>query len=198
MHLDDEYIKEYQAIYKKEYGKDLSWEEASDQARRLLGLFEILFEQTKIDHVRQLKLKDSPKGFHIEGIGYSCAICGNSVSNDETWYDQDGISCLFCRDAKWKKIIPRSAYKDKESWYASWELENHFKVKWPTIRKFIRLGKLKPRIVPGKDGGAHFQFFMIKDNEGFLPPKPKIYSVPVEGQERTFTIKYEEVESPFK
>lgn len=42
--LSDEAIAEYQKIYKKQYGKDLTKEEAIAQGIRLLNLFKIIYK----------------------------------------------------------------------------------------------------------------------------------------------------------
>ena len=44
MKLTDDDIKEFQAIYKEEYGKEISKEEAYDSANKLIGLVKILLE----------------------------------------------------------------------------------------------------------------------------------------------------------
>lgn len=44
MKLTDDDIKEFQAIYKEEYGKEISNKEAYDSANKLIGLVKILLE----------------------------------------------------------------------------------------------------------------------------------------------------------
>jgi len=44
MKLTDDDIKEFQAIYKEEYGKEISNQEAYDSANKLIGLVKILLE----------------------------------------------------------------------------------------------------------------------------------------------------------
>lgn len=178
MELSDERIKEFQEIYKKEYGKELSWKEAAEGARSLLGLAQIAYDSYKTECLRKRKLKDNPKGFHLDdGKTYSCRICRESISNERTWWDEGGIKCLHCQKALDKKIIPKSVCKNDKSWYATWEFDYYFKIKTPTIQKFVRQGKLKSRIIPGINGGKHFELFLIKDNPGVLPEKPESYLV---------------------
>ena len=43
MEPSDKYIKEFQEIYKKEYGKELSWKEVADSTRNLLNLAQIVY-----------------------------------------------------------------------------------------------------------------------------------------------------------
>lgn len=178
MEPSEKCIKEFQEIYKKEYGKELSWKEAAEGARSLLGLAQIAYDSYREDCFRKRKLKDHPKGFHLDdGKTYSCLICRESISNERTWWDENGIKCLHCQKALDKKIIPKSVCKNDKSWYATWEFDYYFKIKTPTIQKFVRQGKLKSRIIPGINGGKHFELFLIKDNLGVLPEKPESYLV---------------------
>ena len=55
--ISPEAIKEFQEIYKKKYGKELTHEEAVEASRNLLGLFEILYNS----HIAELKLKEKLK-----------------------------------------------------------------------------------------------------------------------------------------
>ncbi|PJA87317.1 MAG: hypothetical protein CO141_00120 [Candidatus Moranbacteria bacterium CG_4_9_14_3_um_filter_42_9] len=193
MEISDEKIKEFQEIYKKEYGKELSWKEAAEGARSLLGLAQIAYDSYKEDCFRKRKLKDHPKGFHLDdGKTYSCRICRESISNEQTWWDEGGIKCLHCQKALDKKIIPKSVCKDDESWYATWEFDYYFKIKSPTVRKLVRQGKLKSRTVPNINGGEHFELFLIKDNIGVLPEKPESYLVKDE-QDRVH-VEYKDVD----
>jgi len=171
--LSNEAIKEFQEIYEKEYGKKLTWAEASDAAWRLHEFYRILFDVAKKEHFRKLKLKDNPKGFHMEGGKYSCCICGTYVEGKSSWYDKNGIKCLLCQKAVDKKIIPSKACKDKDGWYAMWELDHYFKIKTATAKKMIREGKLNARIVPTAEGNPYYYVFMIKDNIELFGPKKR-------------------------
>jgi hypothetical protein len=178
MEISDKRIKEFQEIFKKEYGKELSWEEASESARSLLGLAEIAYEQFRREHFLKEKLKDSPKGFHFDDGGiYTCPICRQHISNEQVWYDKNGLKCLHCQMALDKKIIPGSVCKRDGSWYSDWEFDYYFGIKTPTLRKFVRQGKIKSRIIPNLQGGKHIEIFLIKDNPGILPQKPESFLV---------------------
>ena len=194
MSLTDERIKEFQDIYEKKYGKKLSWEEATDAGNNLVGFVELIFKSYITDQKRKKKLEKYPKGFHIEGEGYSCCICNNTISNQETWYDKYGIKCLICQKAIEKRLIPVSVCKNKDSWYSTWEFDYYFGVKSPTIRKFVRQGKLKARTVPGENRKAYFEIFLIKDNLEVLPKKPE--SRLVEAGDGMMKVEYEKVIFP--
>lgn len=175
--LSSEAIKEFQEIYEKEYGKKLTWEEASDAARRLFEVYKILFDVAQKDHIRQLKLKESPKGFHMEDGQFSCCICGAYVGGESSWYDKNGIKCLLCQKAVERKLVPAKACKNKDSWYAMWELGYYFKIRPSTAKKMIREGKLKAKIVPTVEGNPHYYVFMIKDNIELFGSKKREHEV---------------------
>jgi len=171
MSLTREEIQEFKDLLEKKTGKEVSWEEATDGAYRLSRLAEILFDSYIEDQRRKKKLEEFPRGFHLEGVGYSCFICGDSISNEETWYDKYGIKCLICQKAIDKKIIPASAAKDRDSWYSKYDLESRFNINHHTLKKFIKQGILKPRIIPNSNGSQHVMIFLIKDNKDTLPSK---------------------------
>ncbi|MDD4290060.1 MAG: hypothetical protein PHH83_02160 [Patescibacteria group bacterium] len=169
--ITDEQITKFQEIYKKQYNKDISREEAYESAQNLLGLVELLYDQYIIDKKRKLRLEKEPKGFHLEGQGYTCHICGNSTSDEDTWYDKYGIKCMTCQRAIDKKIIPASVAKNEDSWYSKYDLESRFNIDRYAMSRFIKAGILKPRIIRNENGSPHAYLFLIKDNKDVLPPK---------------------------
>lgn len=169
--INEKAIKSFQEIYKKEYNKDLSYEEASEQAHNLIRFAESLMDMHIRDEKRKHRLKSEPKGFLLDGVGYSCFICGGSTRENEAWYDKYGIKCITCQKGIDKKQIPASMAKNKNAWYSMYDLESRFNLKSPTIRKWIRDGILKSRAIADEKGRTHVQIFLIKDNKGFLPPK---------------------------
>lgn len=177
MSLSEKAIKEYQAIYKKEFGKEISHADAADGGERLVRIFKLLFDGHVEEMKRQEKLKEFPKGYSLmDGKTYNCRICHQYISNEQLWYDKWGMKCLACQDAVNKKIIPGKACRDDKSWYASWELQSSFMMHATTVRKLVRNGVLKAREVP-KTG---FQVFLLKENADTLPPKEfvKYVSIP--------------------
>ena len=169
--LSEEKIQEFKDILEKEKAEDVSWEEATESAYNLLGLVEILYKQSIEEIGRKKKLEENPKGFHLEGEGYTCFICRNSISNKETWYDKYGIKCLVCQKAIDKKIIPATITKNEDNWYSKYDLESRFNIDRHALNRFIKQGILKPRIVPNSTGKPHVKIFLIKDNKDTLPPK---------------------------
>ncbi len=171
MQLSDKRIKEFKDIFEKESGKKMSWEEAAEGAYGLARFAELMFDSWVEDQRRKKKLEESPRGFHLEGIGYTCFICGSSISNEETWYDKYGIKCLICQRAIDKKIIPATAAKNKDGWYSKYDLESRFNIDRHALNRFVKQGVLKPRIVPSSTDRPHTYLFLIKDNKDILPPK---------------------------
>jgi hypothetical protein len=169
--LSTETIQEFKDILEKKARKEISWEEASEGAYRLAGLYDLLFKCAIEEERRQKRLEQFPKGFHLEGNGYTCAVCGRSVSNEETWYDKYGIKCLLCQKAIDRKTVPATAARLKESWYSKWELEDRFCINHHALNRFIKQGILKSRVVLTEAGKPHAQIFLIKDNKDTLPPK---------------------------
>jgi hypothetical protein len=133
-------------------------------------------EWKKEEERRAEKLKENPKGFHLEGVGYRCFICGDSTPEGDNWYDEYGIKCLVCQKAIDDGEIPAVLAKDKDSWYSKWELESTFNLKAPALRKWVKEGILKARTVSRYGQGVHVQLFLLEDNKDFLPPKKLVES----------------------
>lgn len=176
MQLSDKRIQELKDIMEKDHGKEFTWEEASDAAHRLAGLAEIFYDSWKEDCRRKKKLEENPKGFVLDGVGYSCFICGNGTQQGQNWYDKWGIKCTICQGAIDRKEIPASLAKNKETWYSKYDLESAFNLKGPTLRAWVKKGILKPRSITYDGKSVHYQLFLIKDNKDMLPPKHMVKS----------------------
>jgi hypothetical protein len=137
-------------------------------------------EWKKKEEERAKKLEENPNGFHLEGVGYTCFICGGSTPEGDNWYDQYGIKCLVCQKAIDAGEIPASLAKEKDSWYSKFDLEHYFNVKHHALRKWLKEGIIKARDVSYFGKGAHVQLFLIEDNKDFLPPKNLLKSQLVE------------------
>jgi len=133
-------------------------------------------EWKKEQDARAKKLEENPNGFHLDGAGYTCFVCGGSTPEGDNWYDQYGIKCLVCQKAIDEGEIPASLAKEKDSWYSKFDIEYNFNVKAPVLRKWIKEGLLKSRTVSRFGNGIHTELFLIEDNKDFLPPKELIKS----------------------
>ncbi|MDD2646860.1 MAG: hypothetical protein PHV78_02620 [Patescibacteria group bacterium] len=189
--LSKKSIEEYKRIYKEHYGQEISDQEALEQGTNLLNFYKILYECELKEFRWKEKLKDSPKGVHIDAGEYTCCVCKNHVDGTVCWYDQNGIKCPLCQKAVENNIIPVEVCKDRDSWYAVWEFDHYFKMKAATVRKFIRNGKLKARIITDENGHTHCEVLMIKENSEVLPSKPKSHMV--QNKDGSFHVEYEEV-----
>jgi len=187
INLSKERIQEFKNIFEKKKGKKISWEEASEGAYNLVNFAKVLFDCHAKDLRREKKLEENPKGFHLEGEGYTCSICRNSISNKETWYDKYGIKCLVCQKAIDKKIIPATVANNEDSWYSKYDLESRFDIDRHVMNRFIKQGILKPRIILNSTGKPYVHIFMIKDNKNILPPKkltePKMVREKIKGKD---------------
>lgn len=162
---------ELKVLLEKNAGREVTESELNEAELWMHNYARLMLELGEKELLREEQLKKNPKGFHLEGQGYSCFICGGSVSDKETWYDKYGIKCLVCQKAIDDKIIPATAASDKDSWYTILDLEHSFFINRYGVRRFVKEGLLKPRVVPGPSGRPHYQMFFIEDNKDVLPPK---------------------------
>lgn len=195
MSLSEEAIKEFQKIYEKKYGKKLSFAEASEAAHNLYHYVKLAYDIAAKEHRREERLKKEPKGFHVDdGEGYTCPICKNAMAREETWYDKKSLKCIYCQKALDKRIIPVSVLKDEDSWYSIYEFDYYFGIKPRSIRKLVRSGELKSRIIPDSDNGVRLEVFLIKDNPDVLVKKPASYAV--QNEDDFISMKHEKVKLP--
>ncbi len=144
--------------------------EYQDEKYRMEGLSKFMEEWKEEDERRKKKLEENPKGFHLEGR-FSCNICHAGTPEGDNWYDEYGIKCLICQKAIDEGEIPATVASDKESWYSKYDLEDRFSLKGTTLRKWIKDGLIKPRVISYYGKGSHYELFLIEDNKDFLPPK---------------------------
>lgn len=168
-------IDDFKRIYKKEYNKDITDDEAREAAYNLVGFAEIIYKQIVRDHHLKQKLTKEPNGFHFDDNKfYTCCICSTSISNKEIWYDQNGIKCIPCQKALDTKVIPKYICTKPDSWLSDWKVQDKLKIHSATMRKMIRENKLKPRVINREDGSKHFELFIIKENPFLLEKLPPI------------------------
>lgn len=165
MEISQKDLDEYKRLHRERFGEDITDAEARESAGRLLGLMEILFDAAVEEQRRLKRLEKEPKGFHLlDGKHYNCLICHRLITDHETWWTKEGTKCLDCQLAIDKRIIPKSVCKNRDSWYASWQLTHEFELHSSTIGKMIREGTLKPREIKTESGTLHERIFLKKDN----------------------------------
>ncbi|MDD5688666.1 MAG: hypothetical protein PHQ76_00090 [Caldisericia bacterium] len=169
MSLPKEAIDEFKEIYKKNYEKELTDAEASEAANNLVGLFKLLYDCSIKELQRKQRLKKEPEGFHLDGE-YTCCICHRQVAGNENWYDKWGIKCLLCQKTVKEGLVPPFVCKDRDSWYAMFELQSKFGIKHQTAKKMVRLGELKAKIVPYENGNPYEYVFLKKENPNLIDP----------------------------
>lgn len=170
MALSKKSIDEFKRIFKEKYGEELNDGEAHEAARNLLGFFETLFEIDMRDRGRKRRLRKEPEGFHITDGIYNYCLCHRQVTGDESWYDQWGVKCLLCQKAVKEGIVPGFACVESDSRYLMWEMKDKFKLHPATVRKLVRQGKLKARIVTCENGRAYEYIFLKKENPDLIDP----------------------------
>ena len=162
MTLSKESIEEFKKIYKDEHGQDLTDQEAYEMGSRLVGLFDILWKCSTEDSKRKARLKKEPDGFPAEG-DRSCAVCKQMINSSNGWYDWYGFTCLLCRKAIKDGVVPTFVCTEYDSYFKIWQFEK-FGFKSPTVRKMVRTGELKARIVLNEAGKPHEYIFLKKEN----------------------------------
>ena len=139
------------------------------EADKLVDFVKLMVELGQEEHERERRLLKEPKGFTVPSKGRTCSLCKQSVFG-EVWYDKWGMRCMNCQAAYKRRIIPGYVFKDHDNHkhYTAEELHWRVGVHPQTLKKLIREGKLKPRIVPHGP-----TVFLKRDN----PDLPKVLGV---------------------
>ena len=169
MSISDDTVEKFKEIMEKKKDEPISDEEAKEGANNLAGLFDILWESSKRDQQHKRLLKQEPDGFVLEG-GYSCGVCRTTDYRGEhtIYFTKWGHLCGECHTALKNETIPVFVALDHESFFRDWQLKSSFKIATPTIRKYIKDGTLKARIIPTKDGKVHEYIFLRKENPALI------------------------------
>jgi len=163
-------LEELREIYRKKGKRELTDAGAQDLGQGLADFAELLLDASVKEIRRKKRLKKEPKGFHLdesEGI-YSCRICGDSISGKQTWWNLNGVKCMNCQRAIDRRIIPKFVCKNRDSWLASWQLKSEYGINQSSIKKHIRLGKLRSKDILDESGNVHFQIFLLSENLNYL------------------------------
>ncbi|MGA2911453.1 MAG: hypothetical protein ABSE17_02320 [Candidatus Levyibacteriota bacterium] len=179
--LSDKSIQEFKAIYKKEYGIELSDVDARVAGERLTSFVGLLLDQVMTEEQRKRRLKEEKiKGFFLkESDGhYTCAICRETLPGNEIWWNPKGLRCKDCWRNIQQKVIPPLDYdSDDRVWIKEWEIQSEFGIHPATRRKLERQGILIGRDLKREDGTIYCTVYLIKENEKFLKTykrKPKM------------------------
>lgn len=175
--ISDKHLAEYKKIFKKKYGKDISDEDAREQGERLVALAEIIVRQAEIEFRRKKRLEKEPEGFFLEPEHhYSCGLCGDGRSGDETWWNEEGLRCADCRRNILAGVIPhlKNKYQGVEDWFKSWEIKYYFGIHPATARKLRKEGLLIGHDLKMANGGIYQTIYLVEENQEFLKKYPKI------------------------
>jgi len=153
--------------------EEFDFDKAAEASENVIALAEVCFDGWKDEQHRLRKLKDSPKGFHLDGT-YMCAICYNHFPHDENWYDQYGIKCMSCQGAIDRGEIPPTAV-DRDTWYCEYNIESDFCLDRYIVRRWVKAGLLKERVVKNPTY-SDTHLLLIEDNKETLPPKELVKS----------------------
>lgn len=165
MEILQERLDEFKDIFKRNYGKEYTDAEAREAANNLLGFAELIVKFAREEHGWKEKLKVEPGGFALPGEGRTCYVCHQAIYDEVTWYDKYGIKCPHCQKAVEKNQIPKSIFKDRDSFYHGWQLKDKFGLHPQTVAKMVREGKIKERVIKNKDGnGIHARIYLKKEN----------------------------------
>jgi len=172
--------------------KEFNWDHAMDMAENIHRINEIMLPFQKEEEYRQRKLEKFPKGFHLSGKGYTCAICRDSCSDEETWYDKYGVKCVECQRAIDRGEIPAVCAEDTDTWYSCWDMQSDFNIRRATLRRWIKEDLIKARTVK-REKREDALLFLIEENKDFLPPKKMVenYSHTEGTGDGTFTVHIE-------
>ena len=137
-----------------------------EERRRLVDYFSLLIEIDQQEKARYAKLKDSPKGYGMDGKGRQCGLCFKSVYGDESgWFDKWGFKCMNCQKAVDKRIIPGSMCEDwdHEKCISDSALSYKAGIHVQIIRKLVRHKNIMARQIPGGQ-----LIILLKDNPNLM------------------------------
>lgn len=170
--MKDEDVREFAAIYERQTGRAMGEDEARKAAGRLVGLVKILFDCAVREAQRDARLRAEPGGFPVDG-SCSCALCGTGLTPENGWYDRWGAKCPPCRRAVDSGAVPGYACRDRESRYTSWQLQDRFGLRPPTVRKLVREGKIAARFTTGEGGRPLTPIFLKRENRALADLDPQ-------------------------
>lgn len=168
MELSKKRLDELKVLMEKDSGKTYTDAEVADAGYRLVGLVEICFDSYKRDCRRKQKLKEHPRGFHLDDGTYSCLVCHKSIEGESSWWDLLGQKCMLCQQAIWDKVVPSFVCKNSDSYYAMWQLKDKFGIHTQQAKKMVREGKIKARIILNEEGKPYEYLFLKKENKNLL------------------------------
>lgn len=165
MQISKEQMEAFKKLHKEKYGQELSDKEAYESASNLLGFMKTLIKiDTRERRYRKKLVEENPGGYHLpEGKTYTCIVCHSYITGKDGWYDEWGKKCIPCQDAIRSGVLPKYVCTNRNSFYLMWELKDKLNLHHSTVRKMVRNGELKARVVM-KNGKPWEYVFLKKEN----------------------------------
>lgn len=169
-------------VSKKEESKPKS---KIDEAKRqkyasnnVVQLAKLFGEHEGIEAMRARRLKKEPDGFFLNDgkVGYTCGICGETISGDNTWWDLKGIRCSDCQRNLKAGVVPLEIFDDDYGYdvvVKEWQMQSDYNIHPSTMRKLCRQGVLKSRDLKRLDGTVYKRLFVVSENKEFFKEHPK-------------------------
>ncbi|MDQ1150493.1 hypothetical protein [Sphingobacterium zeae] len=167
----NDYSEKIRKILEKERGGNVSEMEVEECENFLKLLSEITMNNLETEMEWELKLKQFPEGFQLDGDGRNCGICNQPMGKGKGWYDRYGLKCIVCQKALTDHVIPASLLKNKDSFYTETELNIFFNMKRRVLDCWIKKGIVSVRVIKDIDSRIHMRLFLLRDNKNFFPPK---------------------------
>lgn len=147
-------------------------------SNNLVQLARLFGEHAGIEAMRKRRLEKEPDGFLLyDGkVGYTCGICGDSISGDNTWWDLKGIRCVDCQRNLKEGIVPLEIFEDDYGYdvvIKSWNFKDNYGVHPASIKKLRREGLLHGRDLKRTDGTVYYTIYLVSENQEFLKKYPK-------------------------
>lgn len=142
------------------------------QMAHLLGEFD------GIENTRKRRLEKEPDGFFLNDgkEGYTCGVCHESISGNNTWWDLKGIRCGDCQRNLKAGLVPLEIFEDDYGYdvvIRDWEFKDDYGVHPSTVRKLKREGLLIGRDLKREDGSVYYTIYLVSENKEFLKKYPK-------------------------
>ena len=141
-----------------------------------VGLAKFSAEFKAADRLRRKRLEKEPDGFYLEdgsGGDYSCNLCYSSIRGSKTWWTSEGIVCPNCHENIKSGVVPIEILRNNKIHLSKYKLEEEFKLRPPTIRKYVRTGELIARELKDENGQIYHRVFMVEDNLKFFKSHPE-------------------------
>lgn len=156
-----------------------------DEAKRqkntsnnLVQLAKLFGEHDGIEAMRKRRLDKEPDGFFLNDgkEGYTCGICSESISGENTWWDLRGTRCGDCQRNLKAGVIPLEIFEDDYGYdvvIKSWNFRDDYGVHPSSVKKLRREGLLHGRDLKRADGTVYYTIYMVNENKEFLKKYPK-------------------------